>query len=302
MFVRIDVSGVRSSCEASATSWRWESRERSSVASIVLNAAPRRSISSPSGLAGIRRREVVGVGDRLGLDGQAAHRRRSRRARRAARGRRPARCRRRRPAAARSAGGAAWRPPRSAAARRRACPRSGPSVTYARRCVPCRCMSRNAGGSALRSSVFVRMRRPDHGSGRRLALGDAARAAEAALRHPDHEALARVGQRQLRRRVAALDELHARHEPAQPLVDLRAQRVARLDVDDHRRGTIANATAAAAPAASRRLSVSVIRLPGAARSRRRGPCAAGAARRRPRSCGAGSRCRPRASSSDGPKS
>ena len=43
---RIDVSGVRSSCEASATSWRWASREASSAPSIALKAAARRPGSS----------------------------------------------------------------------------------------------------------------------------------------------------------------------------------------------------------------------------------------------------------------
>ena len=47
---RIEVSGVRSSCEASATSWRWASREASSAPSIALNDAARRpGSSSPSG-------------------------------------------------------------------------------------------------------------------------------------------------------------------------------------------------------------------------------------------------------------
>ena len=39
-FARMQVSGVRSSCEASATSWRCASREPSSAASIALNGAP----------------------------------------------------------------------------------------------------------------------------------------------------------------------------------------------------------------------------------------------------------------------
>ena len=43
---RIEVSGVRSSCEASATSWRWASREASSAPSIALKAAARRPGSS----------------------------------------------------------------------------------------------------------------------------------------------------------------------------------------------------------------------------------------------------------------
>ena len=70
MFVRRLVSGVRSSCDASATSWRWASRERSSAASIVLNAAPRRPISSSCRPTSMRRDEVLGRGDVLGLGGQ----------------------------------------------------------------------------------------------------------------------------------------------------------------------------------------------------------------------------------------
>ena len=44
MFVRRLVIGVRSSCEASATSWRWAATERSSVSSIALKC----SASSPT--------------------------------------------------------------------------------------------------------------------------------------------------------------------------------------------------------------------------------------------------------------
>ena len=53
MFVRRLVTGVRSSCEASATSWRWASTEassafieRSSASSIALKLLARRPISS----------------------------------------------------------------------------------------------------------------------------------------------------------------------------------------------------------------------------------------------------------------
>ena len=44
--MRSDVSGVRSSCPASATSWRCRSREADSAASIALNARASRAISS----------------------------------------------------------------------------------------------------------------------------------------------------------------------------------------------------------------------------------------------------------------
>ncbi len=46
MFVRSDVIGVRSSCEASATSWRWEAIERSSVSSIALKCVASSPTSS----------------------------------------------------------------------------------------------------------------------------------------------------------------------------------------------------------------------------------------------------------------
>ncbi len=46
MLVRSVASGVRSSCEASATSRRWAASERSSAASISLKLAARRPSSS----------------------------------------------------------------------------------------------------------------------------------------------------------------------------------------------------------------------------------------------------------------
>ena len=52
--VRSDVSGVRSSCDASATSWRCARWESSSASSIVLNDAASRASSSPP-VASIRR-------------------------------------------------------------------------------------------------------------------------------------------------------------------------------------------------------------------------------------------------------
>ena len=46
MFVRTAVSGVRSSCDASATSRRWAPTELSSAVSIALNWVARRPSSS----------------------------------------------------------------------------------------------------------------------------------------------------------------------------------------------------------------------------------------------------------------
>ena len=62
--VRSEVSGVRSSWPASATSWRCRSREADSAASIALNARASRAISSlPST---VDRVELLGAGDVLG--------------------------------------------------------------------------------------------------------------------------------------------------------------------------------------------------------------------------------------------
>ena len=72
MFVRRLVSGVRSSCEASATSWRWARLDSSSAASIVLKlAASRRELVVAAGLDPLR--EVAGLGHALGRLGQAPH-------------------------------------------------------------------------------------------------------------------------------------------------------------------------------------------------------------------------------------
>ena len=73
MFVRAEVSGVRSSCEASATSRRCAPTELSSAASIALNCVASRPSSSSD-----RDRDalvqVAGRGDVLGRGGQPAHR------------------------------------------------------------------------------------------------------------------------------------------------------------------------------------------------------------------------------------
>ncbi len=72
-FVRRLVSGVRSSWDASATSWRWAATDCSSAASIVLKlAASRLSSSWPD--TSMRLRQVVRLGDVLGGVGQPAHR------------------------------------------------------------------------------------------------------------------------------------------------------------------------------------------------------------------------------------
>ena len=69
--VRSDVSGVRSSWLASATSRRCRSREAPSASSIWLNAvASRATSSSPSTRRGV---EVLGLGDPLDRVGEAAY-------------------------------------------------------------------------------------------------------------------------------------------------------------------------------------------------------------------------------------
>ena len=65
MFVRRLVSGVRSSCDASATSWRWARFESSSPASIELKLVARR-LSSSRPLTSMRSREIACLRDALG--------------------------------------------------------------------------------------------------------------------------------------------------------------------------------------------------------------------------------------------
>ncbi len=67
------VSGVRSSCDASATNRRCVSIDSSSAASIVLKEAPRRDSSSrpPSGTRSLGSRVLC---DSLGRVGEPAHR------------------------------------------------------------------------------------------------------------------------------------------------------------------------------------------------------------------------------------
>ena len=73
MFVRRLVSGVRSSCEASATSCRCARVDSSSAASIVLKlVASRLELVLPVCVDPLG--EVARLGDRLGRLGQAPHR------------------------------------------------------------------------------------------------------------------------------------------------------------------------------------------------------------------------------------
>ena len=89
MFVCRLVSGVRSSCEASATKRRCVSSDSSSAASIVLNEAPSaRELVVPA--LGDALARLARLGDPLGRGGQAAHRS-ERRARDDARRRQPRR-------------------------------------------------------------------------------------------------------------------------------------------------------------------------------------------------------------------
>ena len=84
MLVRRLASGVRSSCEASATSWRWESSELSSAFSIVLKL--RASAAELGAAARVdASAQVAGLGDLAGGLAEARDGARAPRARRAAR-------------------------------------------------------------------------------------------------------------------------------------------------------------------------------------------------------------------------
>ena len=65
MFVRRLASGVRSSCDASATSWRCASTDRSSASRVVLNDRVRRPSSSSAPLSGSRAATSASPGDPL---------------------------------------------------------------------------------------------------------------------------------------------------------------------------------------------------------------------------------------------
>ena len=139
--VRSEVSGVRSSWPASATSWRCRSREAASAASIWLNAVASRAISSsPSTGSG---REVLGAGDVLDRGGEPADRAQ------AVAGDRPAgepggdHAGERRRAASRRR---AWRAPAPAAPATGRCTSAWPVVGRARR----------PRGSGCRSTLMVR--------------------------------------------------------------------------------------------------------------------------------------------------
>ena len=171
-FVRSDVSGVRSSCEASATSWRCARCERSSASSIVLNEVARRETSSsPCGVDPAR--EVARGGDVLGGLGQLGHGPDRGRASRAARARRRARSRPARAGRAPSAASRARGRPRSAGAPAKSASPSAARLTWTRTCVPS--ISRSAkNGSRLpsRDRLATPGRRPSgagSGSAWRLA-------------------------------------------------------------------------------------------------------------------------------------
>ena len=110
--VRSDVSGVRSSCDASATSCRCARWESSSASSIVLNDAASRASSSPP-VASIRRDRSRVRATCSAVSGQVGHRTHGMSGGEPARGTPPARSRRPRPGRARAAASRARRRPRS---------------------------------------------------------------------------------------------------------------------------------------------------------------------------------------------
>ena len=118
-----DVIGVRSSCEASATSWRWAATERSSVSSIALKCCGELA-DLVVGLDLDPAPEVLGGGDVARGLGDVRRSARRRCARRAAPARPPARRRRGRRARASAA---------AAPARRRRAPASARAGPRARR-------------------------------------------------------------------------------------------------------------------------------------------------------------------------
>ena len=307
--VRSEVSGVRSSWPASATSRRCRSREAASAASIWLNAVASRAISSsPSTGSG---REVLGAA--ISLDGRrqpaygpqavAGHRpagQRRRRARRAppktqhharracssvavaaapatARGPAPGRCR---PARSRR-GSARRRRSRACAtdvgARPAATSNSGsPSVNVGHVV---------AGQRAGRSAVMKMIRTsaaPSIHDGTPL---------DGRSRTGSVTAVGLVGPVEQRLVERAL-HLHGASRRTPPSA---TSAIGDADARSWSAGRPGRPATAGSASARRRASRRRPLMIPSARSRRRARCGSAAARPRPRSCGAGSRRRPRAS-------
>ena len=325
MLVRSVASGVRSSCEASATSRRCAASERSSAAIISLKlAASRPSSSSPRDLDPLG--QVVGPRDLLGRVGDLAGRRE-----RGARHERPER-RGERDAAGADRGQdddqgvegvvgvleraghlhrAARRPAAGSAPAGR-CRRRVTSLEIARRRrwrASCGPRSRPGSGPATRRRCTTAPLGPiscaraggPPGPGGGTASADLLAAAAALRRAGLPRAAARrrpAGRRRIASRRLRLpdDPLAAARRSrlmAQVVVDVAAQPVADQRVDEDRGEQHRERDREAESRASRRRRLTSR----AASSRPRAPSGSAAARRPPRSCGAGSRCRPRASSS-----
>ena len=146
--VRSEVSGVRSSCDASATSWRCARWESSSASSIVLNDAARRA-SSSSPCASMRRDRSRVRATCSAVSVSSVDRSHGVRGWRSGRGTRPARCRRarRRPRPRRSRE-SARRPRQRARELHRGAVRR--ALVKTRTCTPSTCSRRRTARAARR--------------------------------------------------------------------------------------------------------------------------------------------------------
>ena len=295
------VIGVRSSCEASATSCRCAAIERSSVSSIALNCAA----SSPTS-SWRRRPRSAGRGPRSAAMCCAASVTRAIGATTCATASRPSTAASAIAAQQTSAGAAAAaRAPRRSASSERAeldrRPRSSGAVSTR---TWCRATSASE-SSASATPAATRARASSTGSSPRSVPSTrtvAVAGDELDVRRgpPRCAGSADVERPRPRPRRPAVGRRH----PLDPLTSpacsqLRGRPAAQLaahgDVRDAGGEHDGDADRDARPPASSGAAAAASAL--AARSRRRAPCAAGAARRRPRSFAAGSRCRRRASSS-----
>ena len=300
MFVRRLVSGVRSSCDASATSCRCAllatPRAPPSIVLKLVAEAAELVAARPPRCGGV---EVARRGDLLGGVGQP---------------RAPARARRARRASPRRDGEpiAAERRSASRIQRRRAERRRRPRRAAARS--GARSRRRGRAGNVITRTCAA----PTVASGRTARRRPGGDRSDAARR----PAARRSSLRAARDCLPGGDELEVagraaeRRRPGQPP---KNRRHARTDAAELAAGAAAGATSTSPRswsanerryatrrgerdrrppprrpqrASSRRLKLMAL----AARSRRRAPSGSGAARRRPRSCGAGSRCRRRARS------
>ena len=300
MFVRRLVSGVRSSCDASATSCRCARAESSSAASIVLKLAARRRARRGRARRCAARGRRVSV-DLLGRLGQPAHRRERGARRRRGRARRRRRSRRRRsrnrqqPDPRQRRGRprrASARPaPRSPARRSTAKPSGRAGASRVERCASVKNAPpppRATVAHARRSTGSAPSRRPADGTSPSgvddldVASATPKLARDVEVRPP---IVAECGGR----RGAASARGSRSASSTWPRSCPRTTNVDDADASDDRERDGA--------AADERQPGRGSSLARAARSRRRASCGSAAACRPPPSCAADSRCRRRASSS-----